>query len=196
VCTVIGFPLGANSTYTKAKETENAYLHGAREMDMVINISALKSGDYDYVRNDIEAVVKASPALVKVILENCYLTKEEIAIACHLCTEADAQYVKTSTGFGPSGATAEDVKLMRESIAPDMKVKAAGGIATLADVKAMLAAGADRVGMSRTAGVLAELAAENGEAKPAKKATAKPAVKKAPAKNTPVKKTAPKKAKE
>lgn len=199
VCTVIGFPLGANSSYTKAKETENAYLHGAREMDMVINVSALKSGDYDYVRKDIEAVVNASPALVKVILENCYLTKEEIAIACRLCMEAGAEYVKTSTGFGPSGAKVEDVKLMRASISPEMKVKAAGGIGTLADVKAMLAAGADRVGMSRTAGVLAELEAENGKAAPAKKpaakAVAKPAAKKAPAKKSSAKKPTPKRQK-
>lgn len=194
VCTVIGFPLGANSTYVKAAETRNAYNYGAREMDMVINVSALKSGNYDYVRKDIEAVVQASPALVKVILENCYLTKEEIVIACRLCEEAGAEYVKTSTGFGPSGATAEDVALMRASIAPSMKVKAAGGIRTLADAKAMLEAGADRVGMSRTAAVLDELDAENANAKTAKATTSKAVAKKAPAKKAPAKKPAAKKA--
>ena len=160
VCTVIGFPLGACSTYTKARETENAYVHGAREMDMVLNIGALKSGNFDYVRNDIEAVVKASPALVKVILENCYLTKEEIVTACKLSAEAGAAFVKTSTGFGPSGATADDVRLMRENCPPHVQVKAAGGIGNLADVMAMLEAGASRIGLSRTKAILAELGGE------------------------------------
>ncbi|MFV0412275.1 MAG: deoxyribose-phosphate aldolase [Oscillospiraceae bacterium] len=195
VCTVIGFPLGANSTLTKAQEARAAYRYGARELDMVINISALKSGNLAYVKKDIEAVVNATPALVKVILENCYLTKEEIATACRLAAEAGADYVKTSTGFGPSGARAEDVALMKASVPAGIKVKAAGGIGTLADVKAMLAAGADRVGMSRTAGVLAELAAENAaeKAKPASgaKAPAKPAAKpKAAAKKAPAKRAA------
>lgn len=173
VCTVIGFPLGANSSYTKAKETENAYQYGAREMDMVLNISALKSGDYDFVQKDIEAVVKASPALVKVILENCYLTRDEIVTACKLVEQAGAQFVKTSTGFGPSGATLQDVRLMRKSIGPNMKIKAAGGIGSLADALAMIKAGADRIGMSRTAGVLKELEDENATSKAATSATKK-----------------------
>ena len=157
VCTVIGFPLGATSTWAKARETENAYLHGAREMDMVINISALKSGNLDFVYRDIAAVVDASPAPVKVILENCYLSKEEIITGCELATKAGASFVKTSTGFGPSGATVEDVRLMRAHTPPAMKIKAAGGIASLADAMAMLDAGADRLGLIRTAALLAEL---------------------------------------
>lgn len=159
VCCVAGFPLGANTPLLKARETEEAYRQGAAEVDMVLNISALKSGDFDYVKSDIEAVVNASPANIKVILENCYLTKEEIVTACKICEEAGAKFVKTSTGFGPSGATVEDVRLMRASVSPAVQVKAAGGIATLADVMAMLGAGADRVGLSRTAAILAELGA-------------------------------------
>lgn len=188
VCTVIGFPLGATSTYAKAKEAQNAYQHGARELDMVINIGALKSKDYTFVQNDIEAVVQASPAPVKVILENCTLTREEIVIACGLAEKAGAAFVKTSTGFGTGNATVADVKLMRQSVPPHVQVKAAGGIGSLKEAKAMLAAGANRLGMSRTAAVLAELDA----AKPAaKKTTAKKATtKKAAAKKTTVKKAA------
>ncbi|MFV0350951.1 MAG: deoxyribose-phosphate aldolase [Oscillospiraceae bacterium] len=200
VCTVIGFPQGANNTLTKAQEARTAYLYGARELDMVINVGALKSGDEDYVRKDIAAVVAATPGIVKVILETGMLTKEEIQTACRLCVEAGAAFVKTSTGYGPRGASVEDIKIMRASTPPTMRIKAAGGIGTLADAKALTAAGADRLGMSRTASVLAELDAENAAKKeskpaakaPAKKAAAKPAAKKPAAKKAPVKKAAPK----
>lgn len=154
VCTVIGFPLGATSSTAKAKETEDAYKQGAREMDMVLHTGMLKAGNTAYVLSDIKAVVNASPALVKVILENCYLTQEEIVLACQLCAEAGAAFVKTSTGFGPTGATVADVALMRRSIPAEMQVKAAGGIGTLADALAMINAGASRIGASRTAAIL------------------------------------------
>ena len=194
VCTVIGFPLGANSTYIKAKEAEHAYQLGAREMDMVLNISAMKDGNHDYVKQDIAAVVAASPAPVKVILETCYLTDEEIAAACRLAEEAGAAFVKTSTGFGPSGATAENVALMRASVSASVKVKASGGIGTLDDVKTMLAAGADRLGMSRSASVLEALDKENAADSSKKTTTAKkPAAKKATAKKSTAKKPAAKK---
>jgi deoxyribose-phosphate aldolase len=157
--TAIGFPSGAHTTFSKVAETIDAYARGAVEMDMVIDIGALKNGEYDDVRNDIVAVVKASPALVKVILENCFLTKDEIKTGCRLAEEAGAHYVKTSTGFGPGGATVEDIKLMRASVSPKVKVKAAGGVATLKDFLAMIEAGSDRVGMSRTAQLLKELEA-------------------------------------
>ncbi|MDL2218925.1 deoxyribose-phosphate aldolase [Ruminococcaceae bacterium OttesenSCG-928-O06] len=161
VCTVIGFPLGATTSYAKAKETEAAREQGAAEMDMVLNIGALKSGMEDYVLADIKAVVHASDALVKVILETCYLTDAEIAAACRLAAEAGATFVKTSTGFGPQGATAENVRLMRQSIPLEMQVKAAGGIGTLQDALAMLDAGASRIGASRTAAILDALDAQN-----------------------------------
>lgn len=186
VCTVIGFPLGANSTYTKAKEAKNAYLHGARELDMVINISALKSKNYDYVKNDITAVVEATPAIVKVIIETCYLTDDEISTACRLAAEGGAHFVKTSTGFGPAGATAKHIRLMRSAVPDGIQIKAAGGIRTLKDAKAMLKAGADRIGMSSTEAVLSELDAENAAKTKPKQATPK---KKAPAKGTKAKTT-------
>jgi deoxyribose-phosphate aldolase len=157
--TVAGFPSGAHTTFSKVAETIDAYARGAVEVDMVINIGALKNRELDKVRDDIAAVVKASPALVKVILENCFLTKEEIKIACKLAEEAGAQYVKTSTGFAVGGATLEDVKLMRESVSSKVKVKAAGGIATYQDFVAMIEAGSDKIGISRTAKILQELEA-------------------------------------
>ena len=158
VCTVTGFPLGANTKEGKAEEAKAACAAGAQEIDMVMNISALKSGDHATVRADVAAVVQAvAPVTVKVILENCYLTAEEIVDACRLAEEGGAHYVKTSTGLGPWGAKAEDVELMRKSVSPNVKIKAAGGIATLADAQAMLDAGADRLGLSRTAAILAEL---------------------------------------
>lgn len=186
VCTVIGFPLGANSTFVKAKEAQNAYQHGADEIDMVINIGALKSGDYAFVENDIAAVVNATPALVKVILENCYLTKEEIVIACQLAEKAGANFVKTSTGFGTGNATVADVKLMRESVSDEIGVKASGGIGSLKDAEAMIKAGATRLGTSRTATILAEFD------KPAsKKTSAAKTNSKKPAKKSPIAKTSP-----
>lgn len=155
--TVIGFPNGISTTLTKVMETKDAYARGAVEMDMVINIGALRSGDYDRVREDIKAVVEASPAIVKVILETDYLTNEEIVIGSKLVEEAGAHYVKTSTGFTPIGATVELIKLMRETVSEKVKVKAAGGIKTLSDALAMIEAGSDRIGISRTQAMLEEL---------------------------------------
>lgn len=149
VCTVIGFPLGAMSTAAKAFETADAIKNGADEIDMVLNIGEMKAKHYDEVRKDIQAVVEAAEGrCVKVILENCLLDKEEIAKACTLCVEAKAAYVKTSTGFSSSGATVEDVKLMKETVHGLCKVKAAGGIRTYEDMMAMIEAGADRIGTS------------------------------------------------
>ncbi|MCM3568986.1 deoxyribose-phosphate aldolase [Neobacillus mesonae] len=155
--TVIGFPNGISTTLTKVMETKDAYARGAVEMDMVINVGALRSGDYDRVRNDIKAIVDASPAIVKVILETDYLTDEEIVIGSKLVEEAGAHYVKTSTGFTPIGATVKHIKLMRETVSDKVKVKAAGGIKTLSDALAMIEAGADRIGISRTPEMLKEL---------------------------------------
>ena len=150
VCTVIGFPLGAMSSAGKAAEAAAAVKDGADELDMVINVGMIKSGDWEYVRRDIEEVVKAagSRALVKVILETCLLTDDEKRIACRVCREAGAAYVKTSTGFATGGATAADVRLMREEAGDSMGVKASGGIRSLKDAEEMAAAGADRIGTS------------------------------------------------
>lgn len=150
VCTVIGFPLGATTTETKRMETEQAIQNGAAEVDMVMNIGALKSGDQLTVENDIEAVVHAAKekALVKVIIETCLLTDDEKVIACQLAKKAGADYVKTSTGFSTGGATVEDIKLMRKTVGPDLGVKASGGIRTREDALAMINAGATRIGAS------------------------------------------------
>ncbi|MCM3797094.1 deoxyribose-phosphate aldolase [Caldibacillus thermoamylovorans] len=150
VCTVIGFPLGATTSETKAFETVNAIHNGAKEVDMVINIGALKSGDLDAVKNDIEAVVNAAKgqALVKVIIETSLLTDDEKKTACRLAVEAGADYVKTSTGFSTGGATAGDIQLMRKTVGPEIGVKASGGVRTAADAKAMIEAGASRIGAS------------------------------------------------
>ena len=150
VCTVIGFPLGAMSSAGKAAEAAAAVKDGADELDMVINVGMIKSGDWEYVRRDIEEVVKAagSRALVKVILETCLLTDDEKRIACRVCREAGAAYVKTSTGFSTGGATAADVRLMRDETGDSMGVKASGGIRSLKDAEEMAAAGADRIGTS------------------------------------------------
>ena len=151
VCTVIGFPLGQMSTKAKVFEANDAVKMGADEVDMVINVSALKDQDYDYVRNEIHEIKEACEGkLLKVILECCYLSKEEIKKASELAKEAGADFVKTSTGFGKGGAKAEDVKIMRETVGSDMGVKAAGGIHTLADFKAMVDAGANRIGCSHS----------------------------------------------
>ena len=161
ICTVIGFPLGANTTAVKAFETEQAYNDGCQEFDMVIAVGALKEGRYDYVRNDIEAVVRAAKGrCVKVIIETAYLTDEEKIMACKLCTEAGATYVKTCTGFSnatdaPNAATVHDIELMRANIAPEMKVKASSGIKTFADADALIKAGAERLGTSSGAVILA-----------------------------------------
>ncbi len=150
VCTVIGFPLGATTPEVKRFETENAIQNGAEEVDMVINIGALKSGDDELVKKDIQAVVEAAKgkALVKVIIETCLLTEEEKVKACKLSVEAGADYVKTSTGFSTGGATVEDIKLMRETVGPELGVKASGGVRTREDALAMIEAGATRIGAS------------------------------------------------
>ena len=149
VCTVIGFPLGANTSAVKAFETKDAIANGADEIDMVMNIAALKDKNYDLVRDDVKAVVEAANGtLVKVILETCLLTEDEIKKACELCVEAKADYVKTSTGFSTRGATIEDVRIMKEAVHGKAKVKAAGGVRTPEDMVKIVAAGADRIGTS------------------------------------------------
>lgn len=149
VCTVIGFPLGANTSAVKAFETKDAIANGADEIDMVMNIGALKDKNYDLVRDDVKAVVEAANGtLVKVILETCLLTEDEIKKACELCVEAKADYVKTSTGFSTRGAIIEDVRIMKEAVHGKAKVKAAGGVRTPEDMVKIVAAGADRIGTS------------------------------------------------
>ena len=149
VCTVIGFSLGANTSAVKAFETKDAIANGADEIDMVMNIGALKDKNYDLVRDDVKAVVEAANGtLVKVILETCLLTEDEIKKACELCVEAKADYVKTSTGFSTRGATIEDVRIMKEAVHGKAKVKAAGGVRTPEDMVKIVAAGADRIGTS------------------------------------------------
>ena len=151
VCSVVGFPLGATTADVKGYETRRAIFDGAREIDMVINVGALKSGDLRTVERDIEAVTSTcrdAGALSKVIIEAALLTDDEKATACTLAKAAGADYVKTSTGFGPGGATAADVALMRRVVGAEMGVKAAGGVRDLAGLKAMIAAGASRVGAS------------------------------------------------
>ncbi|MBU5247000.1 deoxyribose-phosphate aldolase [Bacillus halotolerans] len=142
VCTVIGFPLGANTTETKAFETKDAISKGATEVDMVINIAALKDKEDDVVE------AAAGKALVKVIIETCLLTDEEKERACRLAVSAGADFVKTSTGFSTGGATKEDIALMRKTVGPDIGVKASGGIRTKEDVDTMIEAGASRIGAS------------------------------------------------
>ena len=150
VCTVIGFPLGATTTEVKAFETKNVIEKGATEVDMVINIGKLKERNLEYVKNDIKAVVGAAKgkALTKVIIETCLLTDEEKVIACQLSKEAGADFVKTSTGFSTGGATAADIKLMRETVGADMGVKASGGVRSREDAIAMIENGATRIGAS------------------------------------------------
>jgi deoxyribose-phosphate aldolase len=152
VCSTVGFPFGVSLPDIKALEALKAVEDGAEELDMVINLSALKSRDYDTVKQDIAAVVDvkrlSKDIIVKVIIETAYLTKEEKIIACKLVKEAGADFVKTSTGLFGGGATVEDVRLMRQTIGKDMGVKAAGGIRTYTDVVAMVEAGANRIGTS------------------------------------------------
>ena len=150
VCTVIGFPLGATTSATKAFETEDAIKNGATEVDMVINIGALKDKNYDLVKEDIKAIVDAAKgkALSKVIIETSLLTNEEKEIACKLAVEAGADFVKTSTGFSTGGATVEDIALMRKTVGPDVGVKASGGVRSSEDTEKMIAAGATRIGAS------------------------------------------------
>lgn len=162
VCTVVGFPLGATPTEIKRAETELACRCGAQEIDMVINIGALKSGDHETVKLDIQSVVDAAHrggAIVKVIIETAYLDDNEKAVACTLAKLAKAEFVKTSTGFGPSGATAHDVALMRGVVGPDIGVKASGGIRSLDDLKSMATAGATRIGASASVKIIEATAA-------------------------------------
>ena len=156
VCTVIGFPLGATTTSTKVAEAAEAIENGATEVDMVINIGAIKSGDYDFAKKDIEAVVKIAKgkALVKVILETCLLTEDEKINSCKICKEAKADFVKTSTGFSTGGATVSDIKLMRGIVKPEMGVKASGGIRNYDTAKAMVDAGASRIGASASVAII------------------------------------------
>ena len=149
-CCVIGFPLGATLTQVKAYETSEAIKNGAEEVDMVINVGAARGQEWDIVKEDIAAVVNAAKgkALVKVIIETCLLTDEEKIKVCTIAKEVGADYVKTSTGFSTGGATVEDVKLMRETVGPDMGVKASGGVRSKADAEAMIKAGASRIGAS------------------------------------------------
>ena len=162
VCSVVGFPLGATTADVKGYETQRAIFDGAREIDTVINVGALKSGDLHVVEKDIEAIVrpcKAAGALSKVIIEAALLTDDEKVTACTLAKAAGADYVKTSTGFGPGGATAADVALMRRVVGAEMGVKAAGGVRDLEGVKAMIAASATRVGASAGVKIVQQAAA-------------------------------------
>ncbi len=163
VCSVAGFPLGASSAVTKAFETRELVKAGAREIDMVIRVGALKEGRDREVADDIRAVVEAAAGCpVKVILENCFLSEPEKRRGCLLCVEAGAAFVKTSTGFAESGATVGDVRLMRETVGPDFGIKAAGGIKTLKDALAMLAAGASRLGTSSSVAIMDEFRQQAG----------------------------------
>ncbi len=153
ITTVVGFPLGNMTSMAKAYEAKEAVELGATEVDMVINIGALKDEKHDYIRHEIEAVVRAAKdinkdTIIKVILETCLLSKDEIVKACELAVEAGADFVKTSTGFSTGGATVEDIALMRKTVGPDIGVKASGGIRTYKDAKAMVEAGATRIGAS------------------------------------------------
>lgn len=149
VCTVIGFPCGYQTTENKCKETEEALKNGASEIDMVINIGALKNQQYDSVLEEIRALKKlCGDRILKVIIETCFLTDEEKKIACRLVSEAGADFIKTSTGFGSGGATVADVRLLRANVATSVRVKASGGIRTLDFARELIAAGADRLGAS------------------------------------------------
>lgn len=159
-CTVIGFPLGATSTASKVAETRDATAHGAQEIDMAINIGELKAGNDDAVRSDISAVANAvqeAGALLKVIIETCLLSDEEKRRACELSVAGGADFVKTSTGFSTGGATTADITLMRETVGPELGVKASGGIRTLEAAEAMIEAGATRLGVSAAVSILEEV---------------------------------------
>lgn len=161
ICTVAGFPLGAVSTSIKVFEAGNAASLGADEIDMVINIGALQDGLFAYVKDEIAAVVEAASnsIITKVILENCYLTEGRKRTGCRLAVEAGAHFVKTSTGFGPTGATVEDVALMKKEVGRKIGIKAAGGIRNLMTALAMIEAGATRLGTSSSVSIIGEMAA-------------------------------------
>lgn len=149
ICTVVGFPLGYSVTAAKAAETKQALLDGASEVDMVVNISDVKNGDYEVVKEEIATLKDiVKDKILKVIIETCYLTEEEKIAMCKAVTEAGANYIKTSTGFGTAGATLDDIRLFKANIGPDVKMKAAGGVKTVADMEMFLAEGCDRIGTS------------------------------------------------
>lgn len=155
ICTVIGFPNGYNTTAVKVFEAKEAIREGASEIDMVINIGAMKAGNYDFVEREITALREATRGkILKVIVETCYLTEEEKIKVCELVTNAGADFIKTSTGFGPAGATIEDINLFKKHIGPKVKMKAAGGISTAEDLEAFVDAGCERIGTSRAIGLL------------------------------------------
>ena len=165
VTSVIGFPLGANTTLLKAAEAKQAVEDGANEIDMVLNVSALKDQKYDYVRNDIAEVVTAikGKAILKVILETCLLSKDEIVKACELSKEAGAQFVKTSTGFSTGGATPEDVKLMKETVGDALEVKASGGVRDFETAIKVIEAGATRIGASSSVDIVNKSKTSNSD---------------------------------
>ena len=155
ICTVVGFPLGYSTTEAKVTEVEQALKDGCNEIDMVINISDVKNGDFDKVESEIKALKKAcGNHILKVIIETCYLTNDEKIKMCEIVTKAGADFIKTSTGFGTGGATVEDIKLFKEHIGDGVKIKAAGGISTLDDLEAFVDLGCDRIGTSRAVGLL------------------------------------------
>lgn len=157
ICTVIGFPLGYSVTQAKVEETLQALKDGANEIDMVINISDVKNGLYNKVEDEIRTIKEAcADHVLKVIIETCYLDEKEKIAMCHAVTKAGADYIKTSTGFGTAGAVIEDIRLFKQHIGPEVKIKAAGGISTLEDVEAFLAEGCDRIGTSKAVALLKE----------------------------------------
>lgn len=163
ICTVVGFPLGYSTTDAKVQEVKNAILDGANEIDMVVNISDVKNGDYDKVEEEIKALKEAAgDKILKVIIETCYLTEEEKIAMCKAVTNAKADYIKTSTGFGTGGATLTDVILMKANIGPEVKIKAAGGIRTKQDMEAFVEAGCSRLGTSSAVDILVRQESKGG----------------------------------
>lgn len=155
ICTVVGFPLGYSVTSAKVAEVEQAFKDGCNEIDMVVNISDVKNGDYDKVEEEIRTLKKAcGNHILKVIIETCYLTEDEKIAMCKAVTNAGADYIKTSTGFGTGGATIEDIRLFKQHIGPDVKMKAAGGVKSKDDLIMFLEAGCDRIGTSSAVGLL------------------------------------------
>ena len=155
ICTVVGFPLGYNTTASKLEEVRQAVADGVNEVDMVINITDVKNGDFKAVEDEIRALKEAvGSRILKVIIETCYLTEEEKIKLCHAVTEAGADYIKTSTGFGTAGATLDDILLFKKHIGPDVKMKAAGGVRSVEDMEAFLKAGCDRIGTSSAISLL------------------------------------------
>lgn len=163
ICTVVGFPLGYSVTKAKVAEVSQALLDGCNEIDMVVNISDVKNGQYDKVQEEIKTVKKACGThILKVIIETCYLTEEEKIAMCKAVTDAGADYIKTSTGFGTDGATKEDVELFKKYIGPNVKIKAAGGVQTLEDLEMFLNLGCERIGTSKAVALCAGQVAEAG----------------------------------